>query len=457
MSERETPPISGEPPLPPKPPRRGMRSRLRRFFLRHLPLAVACAVVLLALLSVGLYFVASSAAFENVVRKRLIASIEDLTGGRVEIASFHWRLLHFEAEADGLVIHGLEDPGEAPYAQIERLRVHVSVRNLFSPHVRLRSLEIDRPSLHFIVYPDGSTNQPHPRRPGRSRESALDTLFDMQAGHIAVEQGMLHYDNRAASFDYQNRYAPLDFEANDVSVLLRYLPAAKGTPETYRIEAGATDLNLFRAVPRGKSTPVHGTLQATIDLERARLLLRSLRLTAHSAETKDRSLEVSGDVEDFTHPRWQARVVGDLDMRLLDPITGYPDAPEGIAHLDLAAGGQAETFHIDGPVHVDGGSYIGAGVIATGITLDARVHADPRQLLITQIVARLRQGGQIEGTVDLQPWLPSFSAATVQPSAAGAEGAPVDRNTLVRSAPWIIPGQRQSERRFQGRRPGHGP
>jgi translocation and assembly module TamB len=450
MSEREMPPISGEPPIPPKPARRGMRSRLRRFFLRHLPLAVACAVVLLALFSVGLYFVASSAAFENVVRQRLIASIEDLTGGRVEIASFHWRLLHFEAEADGLVIHGLEDPGEAPYARIERLHVHVSVRNLFSPHVRLRSLEIDRPNLHIIVYPNGSTNQPHPRRPNRSRESALDTLFDMRAGRFAVEQGILHYDNRAASFDYQDRYAPLDFEANDVSILLRYLPAAKGTPETYRIEAGATDLNLFRAVSRGKSTSVHGTLQATIDLERARLLLRSLRLTAHNAEARDRSLEVSGDVEDFAHPRWQARVVGDLDLRLLDPITGYPDAPEGIAHLDLAAAGQAVTFHIDGPIHVDEGSYIGEGVIATGITLDAQVHADARQLLIGQIVARLRQGGQIEGTVDLQPWLPSFSAATVQPYAAGAEGAPVGRNTLVRSAPWIIPVNGKVNADFKG-------
>ncbi len=439
MSERETPLVNGEPPVKLKPPRRGMRSRLRRFFLRHLPLAVACAVVLLALLSLGLYFAASSAAFENMVRQRLIAYVEDLTGGRVEIASFHWRLLHFEAEADGLTIHGLEDPGEAPYAQIERLRVHVSVRNLFSPRVRLRSLEIDRPRVHLIVYPDGSTNQPHPRRPSSPHESALDTLFDMRAGHISVEQGILHYDNRAASFDYQDRYAPLDFEANDVSVLLRYLPAAKGAPATYRIQAGASDLNLFRAAPRGKSAPVYGTLEATIDLERARLLVRSLRLTAHSAENKDRSLEVSGDVEDFTHPRWQVRAVGDLDMRLLDPMTGYPDAPEGVAHLDLAAGGQAETFHIDGPVHIDGGSYIGEGVIARGFTLEAQVHADAKRLSIGQIVARLRQGGEIEGSVDLEPWLPSLTAATVQPSAAGAGSAAVDRNTLVRSAPWIIP------------------
>jgi len=439
MSERETPPISGEPPLPPKAPRRGMRSRLRGFFLRHLPLAVVCIVVLLALLSVGLYFVASTAAFENVIRKRLIASIEDLTGGRAEIASFHWRLLHFEAEADGLVIHGLEDPGEAPYAQIERLRVHWSVRNLFSPHVRLHSLEIEHLSMHFIVYPNGSTNQPHPRRPKRSRESALGTLFDMHAGHIAVEQGMLHYDNRTASFDFQDRYAPLDFQANDVSVLLRYLPAARGTPETYRIEAGAADLNLSRAVRQPKSMPVHGTLQATIDLERTRLFLRSLRLTAHGPGLKDRALEISGDVEDFTHPRWQIRAVGDLDMRLLDPITGYPDAPEGIAHLDLAAGGQADTFHIDGPIHIDGGSYIGTGVIATGVTLDARFHADQKQMLITQVVARLRQGGQLEGSIALQPWLPPLSPATVQQVPTGAGGTPADRSTLVRSPIWIIP------------------
>jgi len=110
MSEREDKPIAGEEPSVPKQPHRTMRTRLRRFFLRHLPLAVAGIAVLLTVLAVSLYFVASSSAFENAVRKRLIASLEELTGGRAEIATFHWRLLHFEAEADGVVIHGLEDP-----------------------------------------------------------------------------------------------------------------------------------------------------------------------------------------------------------------------------------------------------------------------------------------------------------------------------------------------------------
>lgn len=41
-----------------------MRRRLRRFFLRHVPLAIGGATVLLVLLFIAAYFYASSATFE---------------------------------------------------------------------------------------------------------------------------------------------------------------------------------------------------------------------------------------------------------------------------------------------------------------------------------------------------------------------------------------------------------
>jgi translocation and assembly module TamB len=438
MSEREDKAIAGEEPSQPPRPHRTARSRLRRFFMRHLPLAVAFTAVFLAVLAVVLYFVASSAAFQNVVRKRLVASLEELTGGRAEIASFHWRLLHFEAEADGVVIHGLEDSGEAPYAKIEHLRVVFSLRNLFSPSVRLRSLEIDRPSLHFIVYPNGSTNQPHPHQPQTSSESGIDTLFDLHAGRITVEQGNFDYDCRNASFDYQNRNAPLDFSADDVSLVMRYVRATLRTPASYHIEAGVTDLNFARTVPRNP-LPVHGALQATLDLEPSHVFLRSLRITAERHGSPSHSLEVTGDLENFAHPQWHARVQGDLDMRLLDPITGYGDAPEGLARLDLAVAGQESGFQIDGSVHVDDGSYVGPGITARGFTLDTRVHADQKRLLITQVVFRQRQGGQIDGTVALEPWLPSDPSAYPQPTRHATEAPSSDRNTLLRTPIWIIP------------------
>ena len=411
MSEPELPvPPQEEPPAPPAPP-----SRLRRFFLRHVPLTVATIAALALLAATGLYFWMSSAQFENIARKRLIAQLEKATGGRVEVATFHWRLLDLEAEATGLVIHGTEARSEAPYVRIDRLRASVSLLGFWSPNVQLRDLEIEQPAVHLIVFHDGSTNQPHPRTPPATFTQNLTSFFNLQAGHVAVEQGTLDYDNRAASFDAQNRRLPLDFQANDFSVLLSYAPATMSGPEAYRVQAGASDLSLVRGFPNIKLKspipPVHGYFQASLDLNRTAATLNSLRLVARGADGSSHTLDFTGKIEDFTHPCWQARILGDLDMRLLDPVTGYPSAPQGIAHLDLTSAGQAGEFRTDGNIHVDNGSYIGTGVVATGLVANLHVHADPRRLLISSILVHLRQGGQLEGQVDLTPWLPPAHAA----------------------------------------------
>jgi translocation and assembly module TamB len=383
---------------PPRP------SRLRRFFLRHLPISIASAVLLVAATITGLYFAASSARFENYIRGLLANKLETATGGRVEIASFHWDLLHLQAEADGLVIHGLEAPGEAPYAQADRLRVRFNMLGFWFPRFPLRDLEIDQPKLHLIVYPDGSTNQPQPRQPSKPGKPIIDQFFNLKARHIAVEQGTLDYDNRASSFDYQDRFLPLDFSANDLSLLMTRVPKSGKNPEFYRIEAGAHNLSLSRGA--AKSSPaVEGFLHADLELTRAKATLRSLRITARGRKVKDRTLEISGVLEDFTHPRWQAKAAGELDLRLVEPMTGYPAAPQGLAKLNFAAFGTAGKFRAEGSLHIDDGSYIGTGVIATGFQLDARVHADPDQLLVNSIILRLRQGGQIDGDLSLVHWL----------------------------------------------------
>jgi translocation and assembly module TamB len=418
MSDSEsTPAVPAEKSVPVSSPEAARPSRWRRFFLRHLPLSLAGVIVLLAVSVTGLYFIASSAGFENLVRKHLVSELETATGGRVEIASFHWHLLGLEAEADGLVIHGLEAPGEAPYARADRLRVRASILSILSPRILLRDLEIAKPRVHLIVYPDGSTNQPQPRKRKKTGKPVLDQFFDLKAGRVEVEQGILETDNRASTFDFQDRRIPLDFTANDASLRMAYMPAAAGNPESYHIEAGVRDLNLTRgaalkAGSAGKAPQqVHGFLQATLDVTRTMAILRSLRLTASSHGVPDRTLEISGILKDFAHPRWQASVTGALDMRLLNPITGYPNAPEGIAHLKLTGAGRAGIFRADGSIHVEDGAYIGTGVIATGVGLDAHIHADAQQLLITSIFARLRQGGQIEGNLSLEHWLPTLPAA----------------------------------------------
>ena len=155
-------------PVAPEPSQPRKRSRLRRFFLRHVPLSLAALAILLAVAVVGVYFWASSSRGEAAIRERLVAWLEQATGGRVEIATFHWHLLDLEADAGGLVIHGLEAPGEAPYAQAESLRVKLTVLGFLSPRILLRELDVTRPAFHLIVYPDGTTNQPHPAQAAKA-------------------------------------------------------------------------------------------------------------------------------------------------------------------------------------------------------------------------------------------------------------------------------------------------
>ena len=401
MSDLESIQLNPTPPV--KPPRSGRR--------RLLWIGAGIAILLAAAIF-GICFWASSAEFENLVRRNVVARLEAATGGRVEIASFHWHLFGLQAEAGGVVIHGLEAPRDEPYAKVERLRVQLSILGFWSPRILLHDLEVFRPYFHLIVFADGSTNQPHPRKPRKQSQPVMDTLLDLQAGHVAIEQGEIDYENRAASFDFQNRYKLLDLDASNASLSLAYIPAAGPNPESYHVQTAATHLNLFRGDARIAAQAAQGRFEATLDLVRNAAYLRSLRLSANG-----HALNVSGALVDFAHPRWQAKTTGELDMKLLDPVFGYPFAPQGLAMLDLTAAGQAGLFRIDGSVHIERGDYIGTGVIARGVGLDAHVHADPEQLLLTSIVARLRQGGQLEGEVALDHWLPPVPGGAVMQSA----------------------------------------
>jgi translocation and assembly module TamB len=394
-----------------------VRTRRRRRWVWN----TAALFIALGAIITALWFWINSHQFEDMVRERIVSTLETATGGRVEIRSFHWRLIDLEAEASGLVIHGLEDAGDTPYAEVESLRVGISVLGFFSPRIRLRDLEVVKPEFHLIYYPNGSTNQPHPRvQKKAANKPFLDTLFDLQAGHVAIEQGMFDLDNRAAAFDFANQYLPLDFEANDLSLVLKYDPAEKSNPESYHVEAGVRDLMLQRGGRTATVPPaLHALFQVSLDFTRNAAYLRSLRITASSSGVKDRTLEVSGAMTDFTHARWQAKVAGEFDMRLLNPIMDFPFTPDGVARMDLAGAGDRGEFRLDGAVHVEKGAYVAPGVLARDLQVDTKVHADPNQLRFTAVTIRFKQGGKITGDLQLDQFLPHLAGrASIEPSEA---------------------------------------
>jgi translocation and assembly module TamB len=345
----------------------------------------------------GLFIWLSSSTFEQLARHRLIAQLEETTGGRVEIAAFHWHTIGLDAEADDVVIHGLEPTTEDPYVRVARLHANFTIFGLFTPRIHLRQLEVTKPAIHLLFNMDGSTNIPKPRRSHAADKTTLDEIFNLKVGHIIVSDGLIRINALRKLFDV---------DAHDLDLSLGYQPNTLSSEESYHLETALSDLSFRHGLnidytTAAKDAPVaHYRIQSILDLTRDSAFLRSFELVSNSHR-----LTAVGTLHDFTHPEWEAKFKGEYELALLQPLTGYQDTPAGIAHVDLLASGKAGDFRIDGPVHVDNGSYTGAGLYSAGVTLDTRAHADKNVMRFDNINLKIAQGGTITGEVVLHHWV----------------------------------------------------
>src|SRR5258708_22119329 len=101
-------------------------------FRRRFKWIRAGCVLLLLTGVIGLALYLNSGAFRNRVRQALVFQLERITGGRVELKSFTWRLSNLVFDIEGLTIHGLEKAGDIPYAHVEHAHVRLKVISLVS-------------------------------------------------------------------------------------------------------------------------------------------------------------------------------------------------------------------------------------------------------------------------------------------------------------------------------------
>src|SRR5512146_2189593 len=92
-------------------------------------------------LFIGTAWYLTSGHFRDWVRGRVVARLQEATGGRVEIRQFRWDLAKLQFVADDVTIHGLEPPGAAPYAHADRIVVTAKVMSLARREIGLRYLE----------------------------------------------------------------------------------------------------------------------------------------------------------------------------------------------------------------------------------------------------------------------------------------------------------------------------
>ncbi|HEY0760463.1 MAG TPA: translocation/assembly module TamB domain-containing protein [Acidisarcina sp.] len=387
-----TPPQAVPPSTPSELPPGAAQAGRRHPFLRVLGILL---VLLAVLIAIGAWYT-TTADFQSRVRARVIATLETATGGRVELASLHWRLLHLEIEADDLTIHGLEAPSEVPYAHIDRLFIRAKIISLFRAQVGLNYLGADHPVVHLIVYPDGSTNQPNPKTKSTSNKSGTDTFFDLAVDRAELGNGLAIVNQRSI---------PFDLSANDIGLTLSYVPVK----DHYLASLQVADLNAHR----GKQPAVHSHLAMQVDMGRD-----VVQLTSFQLRTGADTLQATGNFENFKNPQWVLQAGGRVDVRTVEALTAIPGLVQGSADLTLQGHGSLSRFAANGQAKLSNVTYRTPSANLSGVNASAAISITDQELALTRLDAHLPPGGSVSGELHIVNWL----APT--PAAAGTKTAP---------------------------------
>ena len=358
----------------------------------------AVLLALLILVVAGLLFYASSAHFAHLVQQKVTNVLEDATGGRVDLQALRWNARHLSVEVDGLTIHGLEGPGEAPYLHLERLYVRARVLSFFQARLGLDFLEVDRPTVHLIIYQNGSTNQPTPRAKETMGDATTRTIFDLKAGRAEVHDGVVLVNQRAL---------PFDLAANDVGVVVTY-SAATGH---YLGELVCADI----MAKKGKAAPVRSQLGLKVEAADDAVVLQEF----HFATGKTR-LQASGTMSHLAHPEWKGKVDGTVELAEITALGVVDGFKRG--SVDLAGTGEgsgAKRFVVDGKAKLANVTYSIPYVLVDGVNATTGFHVTPEEITLPDLVGRPRQGGIVNATVRYANWLGRVPVMTIRARVRG--------------------------------------
>src|SRR5271165_3585326 len=337
-----------------------------------------------------------SPRFEDFVRRKLVATLEEVTGGRVELQSFHWNLGKLEFEADGLTVHGREGPDQLPYAHAERARVRLHIVSFLETRIHLEYLGVERPVVHLIVYPDGTTNAPEPKVKQNSTKP-VQRLFDLAIGRADLRNGMLLLNDHEL---------PLDFSADDIESSMTYDRGDHrydGISRVGKIDAKYQDLRDIPAQAEMEFSLWHDTAH-----------IKSLKLTSEKS-----SLEAQGKLTHFDNPRIEFAYSTVLDVGQLGAITRNYELRGGTLTAS-GSGNYSETSRTSrGKLAIRGFEYLQQDVALHNGNASADFSFDNNRLVLARITGRLL-GGEVTGEATIDNLVASSSTSAAQPPAKSA-------------------------------------
>jgi translocation and assembly module TamB len=335
---------------------------------------------LLALL-VGLGVYLNSDRFRESVRQRVIAELRQMTGGKVEIESFTWKLSTLKFEARNVTIHGREAAGEVPYAHADRIAVEAKIVSFFSRKISLETVAMDGLVLHLMVYPDGTTNQPSPQSARRPEETPTQSLFDLAVKQIEARKATLMLDQKKI---------PFDLDGKGISAGMSYVSSEKAYD-------GHVDL-MPLTISYGNASSVQAEVHLNFLLRARETEIKLLKLS-----TKASRLEATATVRNYNNPEVALQYQASLDLPEVARQTRVTQVRAGRAEVKGSGNYQNKRYSSQGSLNIHDMEWRGSGLHAAAIDITSPFMMTQDTVVLSRLTAHAF-GGTVQGDAQITNW-----------------------------------------------------
>ncbi len=340
-------------------------------------------IFLLAFALLGLWYLTSE-SFERWLRARFVAGLETATGGNVELDRFRWSLWNLTIEAGGLIVRGREPVDEAPLLRVQSVLVRLKVLSFLGRRLGVREVRVERPMVHVITLPDGSTNwagaqSSVPAAP--ETQPPLAVLFDLELDRLAVTGGELRWNQRRI---------PLEFVAEDVTAGLR--PSAPGQ-FSGEIAAGKVLVRYSRA----PALPL--AARAEFHLQRSSVELVSLKASSASSW-----LDLNGSLQNFHAPVAEFAYAAKLEAAELGAALASSEWSAGHVLLEGKGSYGHQGIASAGALRWSGVTWRRPGFRLAGLSGSSEFSLEAERLTASRISAQLF-GGTVGGSAEVTHWV----------------------------------------------------
>ncbi|MGB7603016.1 MAG: translocation/assembly module TamB domain-containing protein [Candidatus Sulfotelmatobacter sp.] len=332
----------------------------------------------------GLVVYTTTDSFQSLVRRRLVAEIERITGGRAQIGAFHTIPFRMQVEVRNITVHGRESAAEIPLAHADGIVARLKISSLLRSELAFEELVLDQPVVHLAFYSDGTTNFPQRAGSQSSIQTTVEQLFALSINRLEIRHGRILWDDQIM---------PLDLAARDVWLQMDYSYLHARYNGRLLVGLVDTELHDFR--------PFAWTSSAEFSLGADSADVNSLKWNSgHS------NLFASGHVTNLRRPHVQGRYDAHLDLSEAASIARRHDLRSGFLDLKGEGNWSLDQFATTGLLTLRDVAWQNDQIAFSKTDLTSGYSITDQQLKLSKLQGKIF-GGSITGDAELNQWLAS--------------------------------------------------